>query len=63
MTRTLKNSLKHVSKKTGDEHLQEVRSRSHNTIRYRKRVQEEHEALEILKEFKYPKEGEEFEDQ
>lgn len=52
-----------MNKKNGEEHLQDVRSRNHNTIKYRKRVQEEYEALELLKEYKNPKDGEEFEDQ
>ena len=39
-----------VSKKEFDNHLQEVRSKNKNKIQYLKRVQEEKEASERLKE-------------
>jgi hypothetical protein len=38
-------------KKRFDENLQETRTRHHNKIRYQKRVQEEQEAEQELKEF------------
>lgn len=53
MTRSktiLKNSSGRVSKKNADEHLQDVRHKNHNSIRYRKRMQEEHEIEEYLKQ-------------
>lgn len=34
-----------------DEQLQEVRTKNHNKLRYRKRVQQEEEAVEELKEY------------
>lgn len=39
------------NKKDFDEKLQEVRTKNHNTRRYLKRVQQEHEAEDELKEF------------
>lgn len=39
------------NKKRFDEQLQEVRSHNHNKLRYRKRVQQEQEAAEELKEY------------
>ena len=38
-------------KKYHDEKLQELRQRNHNKLRYRKRVQQEHEADKELKEY------------
>jgi hypothetical protein len=39
-----------VSKKEADERLQELRNKNHNKIRYRKRLQEEEEFDEYLKD-------------
>ncbi len=39
-----------MSKKQADEHLQEVRSKEHNKLRYRKRVQQELEEEQYMKE-------------
>jgi hypothetical protein len=39
------------NKKTFDEQLQETRTKNHNKLRYRKRVQQEQEADKELKEF------------
>ncbi len=39
------------SKKKFDEKLQELRSRNHDKIRYRKRVQQEQEADKELKQY------------
>lgn len=38
-------------KKKFDEQLQEVRTRNHNKLRYRRRVQQEEEAEKELKDF------------
>lgn len=38
-------------KKKFNEQLQEVRSKQHNKLRYRKRVQQEHEAEKELKDY------------
>lgn len=38
-------------KKYHDDKLQEVRSKNHNKLRYRKRVQQEHEAEKELKDY------------
>lgn len=38
-------------KKQFDEQLQEIRSKNHNKLPYRKRVQQEQEADEELKEY------------
>lgn len=48
------------SKKKSDEHLQEVRNKNSNGVRYRKRVQEEHEADEQLKDFERGREDDTF---
>jgi hypothetical protein len=39
------------TKKKFEEQLQEVRSKDHNKLRYRKRVQQEQEAEKELKEY------------
>lgn len=39
------------NKKQFDEQLQETRSKQHNKLRYRKRVQQEHEADKELKDY------------
>jgi hypothetical protein len=39
------------TKKKFEEQLQEVRSKDHNKLRYRKRVQQEQEAQKELKEY------------
>lgn len=40
-----------TGKKNSDEHLQEVRSKNANKLRYRKRVQQDEEAKKALKEY------------
>lgn len=45
-------------RKRFDEKLQEVRSKQHNKLRYRKRVQQEHEADKELKEYRRKEEDE-----
>lgn len=40
------------AKKYFDEKLQETRTKNHNKLRYRRRVQQDHEAEQQVKEFK-----------
>lgn len=52
--RTLRNYWKPVmgnKKKEFEERLQETRSKNHNKLRYRKRVQQDHEADKELKDY------------
>lgn len=53
LTITLRNWNEPVTKqkKQFDEQLQEIRSKNHNKLPYRKRVQQEQEADEELKEY------------